>query len=131
MSKKRYVLPADMYDALEFSAFVYGGIGAGSFTRVVNGFEKIPCCIYGHARDLQPSIYGNETPAVNDLTTALRACGISTFVNDAAVNAILHRHPARLFKQVSFDEWCRELNVVRGSDKITVSQAMKSRRFEY
>lgn len=82
------MLPADVYDTLELSALAYGGIGGGFYFS-----HGIPCCPLGHAR------------AAGILWRELFAADINECVNDHALGDAGQR--------VSFEEWCRRLNVVR------------------
>lgn len=94
------ILPADVYDALELSALVYGGIGAGRF-REANG---VPYCVLGHASDLDVDVHG-----------ALRDSGIGVATNDDAVYAInVRRGTGYQDARVSFEDWRTEIGVTRG-----------------
>lgn len=92
------VLPADVYDTLELSALAYGGIGGRDWTDR----HDRPLCVMGHAIEAAPDFRSEYTPFYKALVRA----NIHLATNDAAV-------PSR--RRVSFREWCRRLNVVRGS----------------
>ena len=100
------VLPADVYDALEFSALVEGGIGAGRY--FVNGGKMVPYCIYGHAYEL-------DRECGSTVLAALANAGVSVSVNDRAVHAINKRRRQPRYARVSFADWCAEMGVERGS----------------
>ena len=108
-------LPADVYDALEFSALVTGGIGAGDYWEFVETVE-IPYCIRGHAfAVVEGERRSYATPSISlDLTLT----GGVTYENDEAVHAINKRKGNPPFEgrnaRVSFEEWCTELNITRG-----------------
>ena len=99
------VLPADVYDALEFSALVEDGIGAGR-KFVVSTVGRVPYCIYGHANAL-----------CGECGDALRAAGIRAIGdNDRAVADInARKRTGNRDARVSFADWCAELGVERGS----------------
>ena len=101
------VLPADVYDALEFSALVEGGIGAGK-NFVNGGFEVVPYCIYGHAYEL-------DRECGSTVLAALGNAGVSVPMNDRAVHTINERRLQPRNARVSFADWCAELGVERGS----------------
>jgi hypothetical protein len=105
-TKRRRVLPADVYDFLELSAEAFGGIGCGSFTR--NGR---PCCIYGHAGMNAPNL-GDRTE-LSPVRSVLFRARILAWESDDAVRAVSDRTPGRP-RRVTFAEWCEELGVVRG-----------------
>lgn len=48
MNKQKIVLPANVFDALELSALVFGGIGTGCLSDVDKNGNDIPSCIVGH-----------------------------------------------------------------------------------
>ena len=125
MSAQR-VLPAHVYDALQVSALMYGGIGAGeSVVGIAESFGKlyetnpaacVPFCIRGHAwcaGVLTADMVGD---------VMFRAdFPIHYAANDNAVLEINARkgvHDRRA--RVTFEEWCAELNVVRGPESPTV-----------
>lgn len=106
------ILPADIYDALEFGALTTCGIGAirdFRFSPMGTQDYNCPVCVYGLAR----FVVGNGS-----LLRALRKAGISRNVNDGAVTRInMRRYPGLYidrYHRVTFKEWCKELNVVRG-----------------
>jgi hypothetical protein len=103
--KTQRVLPADVYDTLEFSALVYGGIGAG-WTVDSAG---IPLCVIGHADQAVEDDW-MDGPVV----CALWCVGMSGSVNDGAVGRINERKGAPENTRVTFAEWCEELGIVRG-----------------
>jgi hypothetical protein len=86
---KRIVLPAVVYDTLEFSALVYGGIGSGEWWD-----GDAPVCYVGHI----------AAAGVNDCH------GIDERMNDEAVAGKF----GKVAPRIPFAEWCRRLNVVRG-----------------
>ena len=93
------VLPADVYDTLEFSALVYGGIGRDLYWD----YNDTPCCIHGHAMMAAGS--ASWINSLNPIVIALRDAGIHEKLNDRAVGD----------DRISFRTWCRRLNVVRGA----------------
>jgi len=104
---KPRVLPADVYDTLELSALAFGGIGRGSYFDEDENSEPpvTPCCIHGHgmvAGRLNPPRPWEESQ-VND---ALWTADIGVNTNDS----IFQPDETR----ISFEEWCKRLNVVRG-----------------
>jgi hypothetical protein len=104
------VLPADVYDALEFSALVFGGIGG--ITSYDPPGSDAPNCAYGHAAHVT-----NVRSILADTPTlvALRTAGIdAVFDNDSAVGRLDARKGRRRGVRVTFREWCRELHVIRG-----------------
>jgi hypothetical protein len=97
-AKKARTLPADVYDTLELSALAYGGIGHGQLYTEFGNRESGPCCALGHAY---------LADVGRDMENALLAAKIDGAKNDAAFRADEGR--------ISFAEWCRRLNVVRGA----------------
>ncbi len=110
---KRIVLPGLVFDALHIAALANGGIGRGvDFMVVFDGEDNLqncPVCAHGLLRDMG-HIVGE------DLSSQLQASGVSRNVNDGAVRAICNRDsgPGGYARKVTFEEWCAELNVVRG-----------------
>lgn len=80
------------------------GIGQGMYTA--SDCDDTPYCVYGHLNDLRETI---------DYNKILFRVGITIWVNDRAVRTINKNKNAYENARVSFQEWCRELNVVRGS----------------
>ena len=105
------VLPPDVYDTLELSAYVYGGIGKGRAfaSNVVTDDGSPPVCAIGHLRAAEP-----ERHAQIDLECSLFGSGINAHDNDDAVEEINRRKGSKVYARVSFQEWCEELGVVRG-----------------
>jgi hypothetical protein len=102
----RRVLPADVYDALELGALVFGGIGGGSLD---DGYGQ-PLCAYG----LAPVLGGKHTfDTFDPIEDALFEAGITTSENDHAVRAINGRLGRPANDRVTFRRWCKRLNVVR------------------
>lgn len=99
------VLPADVYDALELSAWEFGGIGASEWEDAVGR----PLCIHGHRRFITENLEQHW-----EVGQALYAAGLSMDANDHAVRAINARYGAPPNARVPFNKWCKELNVVRG-----------------
>lgn len=98
------VLDANAYDALEFVAEMFGGIGGGSYGDT----EKYPCCGYGCA-------YFAEGPVVGSVSGALARAGITTSTNDEAVRAINRRlGVVPISSRVPFELWRQQLGIVRG-----------------
>ena len=107
MTLKR-VLPADVYDTLEFSALAFGGIGRG---KMNNRFD-IPYCAIGHAQAACgfsfDGGYEDSGADPSPITRELEAIGIDWRVNDYVLRDI------SVSTRISFPEWCKALNVVRG-----------------
>lgn len=111
MADTKRVLPADVYDALEFSALAFGGIGAGSYWGECRGEEiDKPMCAIGHRWAIAP---GEGEDSVT--WAAFVSADIEEYVNDAAVRAINARLGKPQDSRVTFEQWCKELNVIRGS----------------
>jgi hypothetical protein len=106
--KRTRTLPPDVYDALELSAEVYGGIGQPWLydynTPADLTGQHAPCCIYGHACHV-----GSV-----DIIGMLEKAGATGQGSDRAVRAINRRKRRDEHARVSFADWCAELNVVRG-----------------
>ena len=111
------VLPADVYDALELSAWAFGGIGAKSMYDAAG----YPLCLLGHIAfaDTAPCFF-DMGEMERSMRTALRATdpsyaeGRLSALNDEAVHAINKRHGNAPNARVPFNKWAAELNVVRG-----------------
>lgn len=87
------VLPADVYDLLDFAALVNDGVGVG----------------VGHCIHHLSVVYGDF-----EAFAALSAVDIGGQANDNAVQRINHRRGCAPSAHVSFADWCAELHVVRG-----------------
>jgi hypothetical protein len=93
-------MPADVYDTLEFSALAFGGIGKAVWYEWDEMRNKVaPVCPLGHL--CFAGAVEDEMPK--------RAFGLSLRRNDWALDDVW---PGQ---RIHFDEWCRRLNVVRGS----------------
>lgn len=105
------VLPADVYDTLEFSALVFGGIGAGAVYDYEVADQNIPYCVLGHA------IAATDDRRAEQIMGPLRRAEIDVLQNDAAVEAVNARKGARSpsWARISFSEWRAQLGVVRGN----------------
>jgi hypothetical protein len=101
---KPRVLPADVYDTLELSALAYGGIGGGMYFEygAADFRPKGPLCAIGHIAFAMPGEPPDNTWDAVDLLWP-----IDSTDNDRAVGKSGNR--------ISFAEWCRRLNVVRGA----------------
>lgn len=97
MSEQR-VLPADVYDTLEFSALAFGGIGAGLWSDN----DGQPVCIQGHAL-VDGSVF-----------SCVSRARLSIVTNDTAVAQINKRRGREPEARVTWKEYTRELNIVRG-----------------
>jgi hypothetical protein len=113
MTKPRIVLEADVYDTLELSAYAFGGIGADDYgtdtdtsTPILALANGAPMCAVGHAAfTALPGDWWNLLP------------GGTITRNDAAVEAINVRKGKvgdDRYDRVTFAEWAKELNIVRG-----------------
>jgi hypothetical protein len=102
------VLPADDYDTLEFSALAFGGVGRGvcfSDGSILGASPTaLPVCLVGHAYAVDPS---------PDYELRCRL-GIDVYANDEAVKRINRRKGRGINTRVSWKEYTRELNIVRG-----------------
>lgn len=134
VDKPKVVLQRDVYDTLELSSYAFGGIGAGTYNEgdddvtdyvgedgeLLDGsYESIgveiiatpprllaPVCAVGHAAF-------SAIPRRFDWYALINGATITE--NDEAVLRINGRKGADdLEARVTFHEWARELNVVRG-----------------
>lgn len=108
------VLPADVYDTLEFSALAFEGIGSWNvYARPAPSLPADPnytCCIIGHA-----IVAADDDSQDNPIVRTLDTAQIDVIKNDKAVNEINQRKGVSdLDARITFQEWCKELNVVRG-----------------
>lgn len=122
MSPQQRVLPADVYDALELSALVHGGIGATVRFLPDNG---APCCIVGHAQFLDglnadSGMDGCDRYVAGEVGAALEtAFGESLYqvalTNDERLYRVALTNEAVLGirEVIPWEEWCKRLNVVR------------------
>jgi hypothetical protein len=110
MKQQKITIQRDVFDALELSALVFGGVGGGS----LRGYGEAPLCIIGLARflDGQPLLYeqnGGEVAA--ELNRAFSAsCEWDVTVKSDRVGA----KGVLPYSRVPFATWCKRLNVVRG-----------------
>ena len=107
MTVRRIVLPRDVYDTLELSAYAYGGIGGGSLTSNRNGD---PYCAHG----LAEFACGRNAGEISPVEAALYDAHIGVIQNDEAVETINRRNGRDDWHRVSFEEWAAELGIVRG-----------------
>jgi hypothetical protein len=98
------VLPADVYDTLEFSALVYGGIGR-LYWHERGDVYAAPVCIRGHAITADPT---------DEVRRVLDRAEIFCSDSDHAVGVINDRKGRDRSARVAFQEWCAELGIVRG-----------------
>lgn len=141
-TQQKRTLPADVFDALELSALIYGGIGAGclSLTRTAEGdaTEPEPHCVIGHAmfldgyrigRDMESVIAPDESPVVDALVAAFPglACDGEEYhdfitdvetENDNKVADILSRRDDAdvSFGRITWKQWCKTMRVTRGDN---------------
>jgi hypothetical protein len=116
MSAKR-ILPADVYDALEFAALAFGGIGATEFAFDAHGghvcgdssMAVAPNCAFGYADWLDCGQCNRDDNA------SLRAAGISAHLNDKVVEYYNAKRRRRPESRIPFADWCAELGVERGT----------------
>jgi hypothetical protein len=107
MIEERFVLPADIYDALEFVAVAQGGIGGGFY-----GSGPNPICIYGCANFLDTGdAQCREGAGVRD---AIKEARISADANDRAVARINQARKRAKEQRVPFAALCKEMHIVRG-----------------
>lgn len=110
------IIPADVYDTIEFVAEAYGGIGGGWFTEeeylFVGDNDATPLCLRG----CTDFIDGGAPSYVGSLTCELQAVVGRSFVtfNDQAVRAINKRRGAAAYSRVPFSDYVAELGWVRG-----------------
>lgn len=111
------VLPADVYDALEFSALVFCGIGADAYAEYgpsdmcahQPGTDAKPLCARGHLSFVSGEADGHGP------NRAMDRARITPQVSDAAVHQYNTLHGRKLDARVPFAAWCAELGVERGS----------------
>lgn len=115
------VLPAKVYDALAMSAAMYGGIGPFWYgvgvgnRRYVRPESTVPICYSGHL--LCSGVVTLAQMQLHAPTMNTAMYGISELENDEAVCSINARRRRDERTRVSFEEWCAELNVVRGPEE--------------
>lgn len=111
MSKQR-VLPADIYDTLELSVLAFGGIGRSNWWDrglvSPDDDEAIPCCLHGHAQA------SGIVPEGTYVAASLQAIEVDIYDNDLAVTRINDRKKVDRDERVSWSDFTRELNIVRG-----------------
>lgn len=105
MPQSKRVLAADVYDAYELSAYAYG---IGRILVVEGSVDgEVPCCILGHAQWLAGEYYGGDLDRLN-------AGRPPTHENDDPVRRINERKRLPVNTRVTWPEYTRELNIVRG-----------------
>lgn len=120
---EKRVLPADVFDVLEFSALVFGGVGANFFAEPTTvcypppGLTA-PICLLGHAgfvTELAVERY-TDGPVAGALADAFGGdVWSATKANNDAVQAInARRGKSDISGRVSWKALCAELNIVRG-----------------
>lgn len=125
-------LPADVYDALELSALIHGGVGSCHLAN-----DGVPHCIIGHAMFLDgydPTTQNEDhiredAPITAALVQAFPRLGIENAYYDdsylvkvraveaANDNAVCSIPLTDIEQQkVTWRRWCKQLNVVRGEN---------------
>lgn len=99
---EKIVLPADEFDALEMSVYVAGGVGRGIFFEDHFWHGCAPVCLLGHLA------------FVHNTSAGMLPNPVSTTRNDAAVDRINARKGAPHGARVSWEEYTKELPLVRG-----------------
>lgn len=111
------VLPADVFDAIEFVAEAEGGIGADQYaTDGWTGADlrvgtpgAAPYCVWG----IECVLDGYDD---REVSRALYAVNLNPEDNDLAVRAINERRGVTpTTARVPFSDWCAELGVERGA----------------
>lgn len=108
-TSKNLVLQASTYDRLQSEAARYGGIGKDYFYNIEStneGLATVPVCAHGLVLHL--------CPAGESHSSALDRLGIHPTTSDAAVYRINMRKGSPQNARVPFQDWCNELNIVRG-----------------
>jgi hypothetical protein len=108
MTRKTITLPADIFDALELSAYAHGGIGAGLVS-----VGDAPFCLIGHVKevlDAESSYYGAGYLTL----VALQDRGLDYRVNDHIVHNINARKRRPHHTRVTWRQYIAEGNIVRG-----------------
>lgn len=93
-------LPADLYDALELAAEVFGGVGAGNDFR-----DGEPWCIHALALFLDPS---------GALSSLLYRHGVRRTGSDVAVHDVTGN--VWWSTRIPFQEWAQAAGVVRDEE---------------
>lgn len=117
------MLPADVYDTLEFASLAFGGIKGGVFCELditaigsndYIGIYNLNCPNCAHGLLMSAENIGH--PYSGEASRALRDIGIAGGRSDAAVEEINQRKGFgyTTSRRVTFREWCAELEVVRG-----------------
>jgi hypothetical protein len=102
------VLPADVFDTIDLTSFVYNGIGAGDDWEFRLD-SALPFCVHGQACEADT---GNS---MSEASAALYRAGITRDCNDRAVRAINGRKGRYRNARVDFlTEYVPELNITRG-----------------
>ena len=104
--QQQRVIPAVVFDYLAMAAEAYGGIGGGDY------YSGGPKCAIGFGKAAQAEA---RAGGFGDPVSALRMAGISEGTNDAAVAAVNLRFRLPVTRRIPFEDWARELNVVRGN----------------
>lgn len=106
MIEEQKVLAADIYDTVELTSLMFGGIGAGYISR-----GDAPFCLIGHIDFAAPV---TSAPLWNAFRSIF--AGPISVANNIAVRAINRRKDrANLDARVTWEEYTRELNIVRGA----------------
>lgn len=114
--KKERVLPADVYDALEFGALAVDGIGAKRFFDPQKLYpfledHNAPVCALG----LAAFVDGCDPFTSGPVAMALHGARIYPSTSDHAVhNVNLRRGSADTTARVPFPDWASELGITRG-----------------
>lgn len=121
------ILPAAVYDTLEFMALVFGGIGELQDFEDMDADDmgsgddnfNCPLCVHGMAvAAVTPGAVIARHDPKNPITKALANVGIGRVTNDDAVHAIIVHYgwenADTPFPRVSWADYCTHLNIVRG-----------------
>jgi len=145
VSKQKVVLPADVYDALELSALIHGGIGSGCLSKpsdeIVAGsddsfwgpeYVEVPSCIIGHALFLDGYSYSENhyregaSPVTDALVEAFPALldevnettsafGIICEIESLNDNTV-DEYAKNQEATLTWKQWTKRMRVVRGEN---------------
>ena len=123
IGKKKVVeIDADLYDALELSAYVHGGIGwgymyslqerkiQGRFLYIQRIYSPVPCCIVGHRNFVMgPETFSGSFHSITE--------DFWYTDNDAGLKWYLEKKKLKLNTKVDWETYCEIFNIKRVENK--------------
>lgn len=144
---KKTILSPDLFDVLELSALIHGGVGASCLGEEKRG-QQVPVCVMGHALWLDGTLNGehpgpvtsrlakafgftpedydhvfpiNDAPIEEEFTVRGVGCSYQLSKTDE------YGDPQIRYRRVSFKKWCKLVGVERRKDRKPKAQRVPTK----